>query len=153
MEPHAEKLMMETMAKNIIDAVSLSRNIDQGTSNNHGQSCSETIGFPFGNDQEEYPASQDLSNRCVNMIARLFNAPVNNPDDESLGVSTIGSSEGTSISLYSHIFLGLPISCLPTAIILATLAMKRKWQAARKAAGKPHHEPNIVMNSAVQVCT
>lgn len=28
------------------------------------------------------------------MIARLFNAPVNNPNDESLGVSTIGSSEG-----------------------------------------------------------
>ncbi|KAJ9126001.1 hypothetical protein QFC24_002273 [Naganishia onofrii] len=100
MEPNAEKLMMESMAKNIIDA-------------------------------EEYPASQDISNRCVNMIARLFHAPVNNPNDETLGVSTIGSSE---------------------AIILATLAMKRKWQAARKAAGKPHHQPNIVMNSAVQVC-
>ncbi|KAJ9101247.1 hypothetical protein QFC21_003466 [Naganishia friedmannii] len=100
MEPNAEKLMMESMAKNIIDA-------------------------------EEYPASQDISNRCVNMIARLFHAPVNNPNDESLGVSTIGSSE---------------------AIILATLAMKRKWQAARKAAGKPYHQPNIVMNSAVQVC-
>lgn len=30
--------------------------------------------------------------------------------------------------------------------------MKRKWQAARKAAGKSHYNPNIVMNSAVQVC-
>jgi glutamate decarboxylase len=87
------------------------------------------------------------------MIARLFNAPVNNPDDESLGVSTIGSSEGTSSSPFTHILLGLPMFRLFTAIILATLAMKRKWQAARKAAGKPHHEPNIVMNSAVQVCT
>ncbi|KAJ9111837.1 hypothetical protein QFC20_002424 [Naganishia adeliensis] len=100
MEPHAEKLMTESMTKNMIDA-------------------------------EEYPATQDISNRCVNMIARLFNAPVNNADDESLGVSTVGSSE---------------------AIILATLAMKRKWQKARKAAGKPYDKPNIVMNSAVQVC-
>lgn len=45
------------------------------------------------------------------------------------------------------------IQFLTIAIILATLAMKRKWQAARKAAGKSHYNPNIVMNSAVQVCT
>lgn len=56
-------------------------------------------------DYEEYPATIELHNRAVNMIARLFNAPIDKPDDESLGVSTIGSSE---------------------AIILAVLAMKKK---------------------------
>ena len=36
--------------------------------------------------------------------------------------------------------------------MLATLAMKKRWQNKRKAAGKPFDKPNIVMNSAVQVC-
>ena len=36
--------------------------------------------------------------------------------------------------------------------MLATLAMKKRWQNKRKAAGKDYSNPNIVMNSAVQVC-
>jgi glutamate decarboxylase len=82
-------------------------------------------------DYEEYPSTVLLHNRCVNMIARLFNAPVDNPEAESLGVSTIGSSE---------------------AIILSVLAMKKRWQKKRKAEGKDWHNPNLVMSSAVQVC-
>jgi hypothetical protein len=35
--------------------------------------------------------------------------------------------------------------------MLAVLAMKKRWQNQRKAAGKPD-KPNIVMSSAVQVC-
>lgn len=73
--------------------------------------CLESICFPLGHHQEEYPASQDLSNRCVNMIARLFHAPVNNPDDESLGVSTIGSSEGTFRPLRLRLLHALLIPC------------------------------------------
>ena len=38
------------------------------------------------------------------------------------------------------------------AIMLGTLAMKKRWQNKRKAAGKDYSKPNIVMNSAVQVC-
>ncbi|ETW78814.1 glutamate decarboxylase/sphingosine phosphate lyase [Heterobasidion irregulare TC 32-1] len=82
-------------------------------------------------DVEEYPALGEIESRCVNMIARLFNAPLDTPEAEALGVSTIGSSE---------------------AIILSVLAAKRRWQNARKAAGKPYDKPNLVMNSAVQVC-
>lgn len=81
-------------------------------------------------DYEEYPVSADIQNRCVSMIARLYNAPVHD-DAQAMGTSTIGSSE---------------------AIMLATLAMKKRWQNKRKAAGKPFDKPNIVMNSAVQVC-
>jgi hypothetical protein len=57
-------------------------------------------------------------------IARLFNAPLDNPQAEALGVSTIGSSE---------------------AIILAVLAAKRAWKNKRQAQGKPTDKPNIVM--------
>ena len=83
-------------------------------------------------DYEEYPQSADIQNRCVSMIARLFNAPTtNNNGDNSMGTSTVGSSE---------------------AIMLGTLAMKKRWQNRRKAEGKDYSKPNIIMNSAVQVC-
>jgi len=82
-------------------------------------------------DYEEYPQSADIQNRCVSMIGRLFNAPTGAEDAPAVGTSTIGSSE---------------------AIMLGVLAMKKRWQNARKAAGKPWDKPNIVMNSAVQVC-
>ena len=81
-------------------------------------------------DYEEYPISADIQNRCVSMIARLYNCPTAD-DANVMGTSTIGSSE---------------------AIMLGTLAMKKRWQNQRKAAGKPYDKPNIVMNSAVQVC-
>ncbi|KAK5163490.1 uncharacterized protein LTR77_010672 [Saxophila tyrrhenica] len=82
-------------------------------------------------DYEQYPVSADIQNRCVSMIARLFNIPAHDDKTNAMGTSTIGSSE---------------------AIMLATLAMKKRWQNKRKAAGKHYSRPNIVMNSAVQVC-
>ncbi|KAI9049004.1 hypothetical protein LZ554_006853 [Drepanopeziza brunnea f. sp. 'monogermtubi'] len=82
-------------------------------------------------DYEEYPQSADIQNRCVSMIGRLFNAPTASETDAPVGTSTVGSSE---------------------AIMLGVLAMKKRWQNARKAAGKPWDKPNIVMSSAVQVC-
>jgi glutamate decarboxylase len=82
-------------------------------------------------DYEEYPVSADIQNRCVSMIARLFNVPTNDEGTNAMGTSTIGSSE---------------------AIMLAVLAMKRRWANRRKAEGKPTDKPNIIMNSAVQVC-
>lgn len=82
-------------------------------------------------DYEEYPKSAEIQNRCVSMIARLYNAPTHDDSEQAMGTSCIGSSE---------------------AIMLGTLAMKRRWQNKRKAEGKDWHNPNIIMNSAVQVC-
>jgi glutamate decarboxylase len=100
-------------------------------------------------DYEEYPQSAEIQNRCVSMIARLFNAreclrlwerqkisddsilATHDETDHAMGTSCVGSSE---------------------AIMLGTLAMKKRWRNKRKAEGKDFHNPNIIMNSAVQVC-
>ncbi|KAL8140734.1 hypothetical protein V2J09_006755 [Rumex salicifolius] len=81
-------------------------------------------------DMDEYPITTELQNRCVNMIAHLFNAPLGD-SQTAIGVGTVGSSE---------------------AIMLAGLAFKRKWQERRKAQGKPFDKPNIVTGANVQVC-
>lgn len=82
-------------------------------------------------DVEEYPSTAEIEKRIVSMVGRLFNAPLDSIEQEALGVSTVGSSE---------------------AIILATLAAKRKWQNKRRLEGKSTEKPNLVMSSCVQVC-
>jgi glutamate/tyrosine decarboxylase-like PLP-dependent enzyme len=44
-------------------------------------------------------ACGEIETRCVNMIARLFHAPLDNPEAQALGVSTIGSSEAIILSV------------------------------------------------------
>ncbi|GBG60797.1 hypothetical protein CBR_g12535 [Chara braunii] len=81
-------------------------------------------------DMDNYPISTELQDRCVNMIARLLNAPIKD-GESAVGAGCIGSSE---------------------AIMLAGLAFKRKWQNKRKAQGLPFDKPNIVTGANVQVC-
>ncbi|CAN4114697.1 unnamed protein product [Withania somnifera] len=81
-------------------------------------------------DMDEYPVTTEFQNRCVNIIAHLFNAPLED-GETAVGVGTVGSSE---------------------AIMLAGLAFKRKWQNKMKAQGKPYDKPNIVTGANVQVC-
>ncbi|WOG83590.1 hypothetical protein DCAR_0102767 [Daucus carota subsp. sativus] len=81
-------------------------------------------------DMDEYPVTTELQNRCVNMIAHMFNAPLGE-SETAVGVGTVGSSE---------------------AIMLAGLAFKRRWQNRRRAEGKPCDKPNIVTGANVQVC-
>ena len=79
-------------------------------------------------DQDEYPQTTEIQNRCVNMLARLFHAPEH---EGAMGTGTVGSSE---------------------AIHLAGLALKWKWRQRQKSKGKPGNLPNIVMGENVQVC-
>ncbi len=79
-------------------------------------------------DQDEYPQTTEIQNRCVNMLARLFHAPEH---EGAMGTGTVGSSE---------------------AIHLAGLALKWKWRQRQQAKGKPIDRPNIVMGENVQVC-
>ncbi|MCL7030543.1 hypothetical protein MKW94_008747, partial [Papaver nudicaule] len=43
-------------------------------------------------DMDEYPVTTELQNRCVNMIAHLFNAPLGD-SEAAVGVGTVGPSE------------------------------------------------------------
>ncbi|EPQ66400.1 Glutamate decarboxylase [Blumeria graminis f. sp. tritici 96224] len=81
-------------------------------------------------DYEIYPQTAEIQNRCVSMIGRLFHAP-SSQGSQLIGTSCVGSSE---------------------AIMLATIAMKKRWQNSRKATGSSWDKPNLVMSSAVQVC-
>ncbi|KAF8639285.1 hypothetical protein AX16_010357 [Volvariella volvacea WC 439] len=78
-------------------------------------------------DLDEYPAATMIHNRCISMIADLWKAP---EKSRVIGTSTAGSSE---------------------AIMLGGLAMKKRWQEARKAAGKDYFHPNIIFGANAQV--
>ncbi len=76
-------------------------------------------------DNDEYPQTEKIQTRVVNMLARLFNSP---EKSESLGTATIGSSE---------------------AIMLGLLAHKWSWKKRREMEGKSSNKPNIVMGADV----
>ncbi|SFR67051.1 glutamate decarboxylase [Agromyces sp. CF514] len=79
-------------------------------------------------DKDEYPATAAIEEYCWRILADLWHAPDRR---DVIGTSTIGSSE---------------------ACMLGGLALKRRWQHARRAAGKSTEKPNLIMSSAVQVC-
>lgn len=79
-------------------------------------------------DRDEYPQTQVIHQRCVNMLAKLFNAP---GDSHTVGAATIGSSE---------------------AIMLGLLAHKWTWRERRMRAGLPIDRPNLVFGADVHVC-
>jgi glutamate decarboxylase len=76
-------------------------------------------------DKDEYPQSAELENRCVRILAGLWNAPA--ADADAVGTSTTGSSE---------------------ACMLGGLALLRRWRARRGDGARP----NLVMGADVQVC-
>ncbi|QDT01986.1 Glutamate decarboxylase beta [Rubripirellula lacrimiformis] len=78
-------------------------------------------------DKDEYPQTAEIERRCVRMLAALWNSP---DATNTSGCSTTGSSE---------------------AAMLGGMAMKRAWEANRKAAGKPYDKPNLI-TGPVQVC-
>jgi glutamate decarboxylase len=82
-------------------------------------------------DHEEYPKSVEIEHRCLNILADLFHSPISSGTPTAVGTACIGSSE---------------------AIMLAVLAMKKRWQNNRRAQGKEFSKPNIVMSTGVQLC-
>ncbi len=82
-------------------------------------------------DKDEYPMTADLENRCVEILKDLWNADA---DEEPIGTSTVGSSEG----------------CM-----LGGLAMLFRWKKLAADAGIDIYSstrPNIVISSGYQVC-
>jgi len=79
-------------------------------------------------DQDEYPQTEEIHQRVVSMMGRMFNAPA---DKDPVGTCTIGSSE---------------------AIMLGLLAHKWTWKKRRQAEGKPTDKPNVVFSADVHTC-
>ena len=80
-------------------------------------------------DKSEYPSTVELENRCVNIIADLWNAG----DQDFIGTSTVGSSE---------------------ACMLSGLAMKFRWRKQAEKLGINIHQklPNLIISAGYQVC-
>jgi glutamate decarboxylase len=78
-------------------------------------------------DKDEYPQTAAIEERCVHMLADLWNSP---QAASTIGCSTTGSSE---------------------AAMLGGLAMKWNWRKRKSAQGKSTAQPNLVMGP-VQVC-
>jgi len=76
-------------------------------------------------DHAEYPQSAEIEQRCIRMLADLFNAP-----GPTTGARTQGSSE---------------------AIMLGALSLKWSWRDRRQAAGKSFDRPNLVFGGDVHV--
>ncbi|MGW4912213.1 glutamate decarboxylase [Streptomyces sp. NPDC004270] len=79
-------------------------------------------------DKDEYPRTAELEQRCVAMLADLWNAP---DPAGTIGCSTTGSSE---------------------ACMLAGLAMKRRWAQRNTDRYPGTARPNLIMGINVQVC-
>ncbi len=68
-------------------------------------------------DKDEYPETAEIENRCVNILADLWNSP---EAESATGCSTTGSSE---------------------AAMLAGMALKWRWRARREQAGRTRAGP------------
>ncbi len=76
-------------------------------------------------DHAEYPQTAEIEQRCIRMLADLFNAP-----GETTGARCQGSSE---------------------AIMLGALSLKWNWRTRREQAGKDTTRPNLVFGGDVHV--
>src|ERR1044071_1486279 len=76
-------------------------------------------------DHAEYPQTAEIEQRCIRILADLFNAP-----GETTGARTQGSSE---------------------AIMLGALSLKWEWRERRAKAGKDTSRPNLVFGGDVHV--
>src|ERR1700723_838242 len=78
-------------------------------------------------DKDEYPQTAAIEERCVHMLADLWNSP---EAASTIGCSTTGSSE---------------------AAMLGGLALKWNWRKRQRAKSKSTETPNLIMGP-VQVC-
>lgn len=85
-------------------------------------------------DFHEYPVTESVHERVINMMADLLHAPTLNgdaPESTAVGTATVGSSE---------------------AIMLALLAHKWAWRKKRQAQQGDASRPNVIFGADVHSC-
>lgn len=97
-------------------------------------------------DNDEYPMLIELQNRCISILANLWNAPVKL---EESGVETPHHTE--NYNKYKSRAIGSPTTGSSEAVMLGGLAMKKNWMNKRRANGLSTEKPNILMASCCQV--
>ena len=79
-------------------------------------------------DKDEYPQTAELEERCLRILADLWNAE---DPDAAVGTSTTGSSEGS---------------------MLGGMVLKWHWRQRRRAQDLDDRRPNLVMGTNTQIC-
>lgn len=79
-------------------------------------------------DKDEYPQTAAIEQRCIKILAELWNVPAEN---NIIGTSTIGSSE---------------------ACMLSGMALKWRWREKNKIKATDAQKPNIVIGINAQIC-
>ena len=79
-------------------------------------------------DETEYPRVAVMCQKCINIVANLWNTPETNR--WKAGALAIGSSE---------------------ACMLGGIAAWKRWIERRKKAGKPYDKPNFVISAGYQI--
>jgi len=91
-------------------------------------------------DQEQYPASNEIQERCVNILASLFNSPSKGPSDSSAEMAKAAAfaagKDGTEAAAEAskkddRHAVGTSTVGSSEAIMLAGLAMKWRWRQWR----------------------
>ena len=114
-------------------------------------------------DQDQYPHSNDIQDRCISILASIWNAPSTsstpstNPDGKTVsGGSDSQANPNTTTGAETDHAVGTATIGSSEAILLAGLAMKWRWREreAKKRQCKPADvvdRPNIIFSAAVHV--
>jgi len=101
-------------------------------------------------DHNIYPQTIEIQNRCVQILARLFNSTEVESKEQDKGpeLSTFHSAASSVPEVK-----GTGTCCIGSseALMLCALALKKKWAHRRREQGKPFDKPNLIMSSSVQV--
>ena len=113
-------------------------------------------------DQDQYPHSNDIQDRCVSILADLWNAPSTsttpstNPDGKSVSGGGNNANPNTTTGAEGQHAVGTATIGSSEAILLGGLAMKWRWRErwAAKKGCKPAEvleRPNLIFSAAVHV--
>lgn len=100
-------------------------------------------------DSDEYPALMEIHSSCISVLADLWNAPQETRAELEQKYKVI--DEKAELEIRNNTSIGTATVGSSEAIMLGGLALKKRWQAKMRAAGKSTEHPNIIMGANAQV--